>query len=78
MPERLRVLAGDCQVTEHGDRSRSYRGRVVVLIKPDDTTLVHDADGYQPVAWLTRPESVVVEGDVAGGDRKARAVALHD
>ncbi|MUW15544.1 DUF91 domain-containing protein, partial [Halorubrum sp. CBA1125] len=62
MPERLRVLAGDCHVTERGDRSRAYRGRVVVLIKPDDTTLVHDADGYQPVAWLTRPDSVVVEG----------------
>ncbi len=82
MPERLRVLAGDCHVTERGDRTRTYRGRVVVLIKPDDTTLVHDADGYQPVAWLTRPESVVVEGDGDGftvtareGSRRLRVVA---
>ncbi len=72
MPERLRVLAGDCQVTERGDRTRTHRGRVVVLIKPDDTTLVHDADGYQPVAWLTRPDSVVVEGDGAGFSVTAR------
>jgi len=77
MPERLRVLACDCQVTERGDRSRSYRGRVVVLIKPDDTTLVHDADGYQPVAWLTRPESVVVEGDGAGFSVTARDGSRH-
>ena len=35
MPARLRVLAGDCQVTERGDRTRTHRGRVVVLIKPD-------------------------------------------
>ena len=82
MPARLRVLAGDCQVTERGDRSRTYRGRVVILIKPDNTTLVHDADGYQPVAWLTRPDSVVVEGDGAGftvtardGTRQLRVVA---
>ncbi|EMA66318.1 DNA topoisomerase I [Halorubrum aidingense JCM 13560] len=82
MPERLRVLAGDCQVTERGDRTRTHRGRVVVIIKPDDTTLVHDADGYQPVAWLTRPESVVVEGDGEGfsvtardGARRLRIVA---
>jgi DNA topoisomerase-1 len=82
MPERLRVLAGECQVTDRGDRARTHRGRVVVLIKPDNTTLVHDADGYQPVAWLTRPESVVVEGDDAGftvtardGDRRLRIVA---
>jgi len=82
MPERLRVFAGDCRVTERGDRSRTHRGRVVVLIKPDDTTLVHDADGYQPVAWLTRPDSVVVESDGDGfsitardGTRRLRVVA---
>ncbi|GAB7091683.1 endonuclease NucS [Halorubrum luteum] len=72
MPERLRVLAGDCQVTERGDRTRTYRGRVIVLIKPDNTTLVHDADGYQPVAWLTRADSVVVEGDADGFSVTAR------
>ncbi|MES3160044.1 MAG: endonuclease NucS [Halorubrum sp.] len=82
MPARLRVLAGDCTVTERGDRTRTHRGRVVVLIKPDNTTLVHDADGYQPVAWLTRPDSVVAEGDDGGftvtardGSRQLRIVA---
>jgi DNA topoisomerase-1 len=36
----------------------THRGRVVVVVKPDNTVLVHDADGYRPVAWLTRAESV--------------------
>jgi len=84
MPARLHVLAGDCTVTERGDRTRTHRGRVVVLVKPDNTTLVHDADGYQPVAWLTRPDSVVVEGDEAGftvtardGARRLRVSAVE-
>ena len=82
MPARLRVLAGDCQVTERGDRTHTHRGHVVVIVKPDNTTLVHDADGYQPVAWLTRPDTVVVESDDDGftvtardGSRRLRVVA---
>jgi DNA topoisomerase-1 len=35
MPARLRVLAGDCQVTERGDRTHTHRGHVVVIVKPD-------------------------------------------
>lgn len=42
---------------------RVHRGHVVALVKPDDTVLVHDADGYQPVAWLTRADSVSVTQD---------------
>lgn len=45
-----------------GSGERVHRGRVVTLIKPDDTVLVHDADGYKPVAWLTRPESLQYTG----------------
>lgn len=66
MPERLRVFAGDCVIETEGTRTRTQRGFVVVVVKPDNTTLVHDADGYQPVAWLTRPESVTIEGDGEG------------
>lgn len=59
----VRVLAGDCTVRFEGSRERTQRGHVVVVIKPDRTTLVHDADGYQPAAWLTRPDSLTVEAD---------------
>lgn len=59
MTKSIRILAGDCTVIEDqaGDR-REYRGRVVVLAKPDGTVIVHDEDGYQPVAWLTRADAV--------------------
>jgi len=56
------TVAGDCTVRERdGTDTRQRRGRVVVLVKPDDTVLVHDADGYQPVAWLTRADGVAWE-----------------
>ncbi len=59
----IRTITGDCLVRFEGGRDRSVRGRVVILIKPDNTVLVHDVDGYQPVAWLTRPESLSVMRD---------------
>lgn len=63
MPERLRVFAGDCAIETEGTRTRTQRGFVVVVVKPDNTTLVHDADGYQPVAWLTRPAELTLTRD---------------
>ncbi|MDR5671950.1 endonuclease NucS [Halalkaliarchaeum sp. AArc-GB] len=61
MSSELRLFAGECTTTFEGTRSRIQHGYVVVLLKPDDTVLVHDADGYQPVAWLTRPDEAAVE-----------------
>lgn len=63
MSEQIRILAGDCTATFEGARERIQRGYVVVVVKPDKTVLVHDADGYQPVAWLTRPDSLTIECD---------------
>jgi DNA topoisomerase-1 len=79
-----RIFAGDCTTTFEGSRDRTTRGRVVVLVKPDRTVLVHDADGYQPVAWLTRPDTLSVEEDPSGFGLTARAgeqtlrVVSHD
>ena len=56
--DSIRVLAGDCTVIVDDADREEYRGRVVVVVKPDNTVLVHDIDGYQPVAWLTRADSV--------------------
>jgi DNA topoisomerase-1 len=66
MTDQLRLFAGDCTTVFRGARDRTQRGRVVVLVKPDRTVLVHDADGYQPVAWLTRPDALTVEAEDAG------------
>ena len=80
MPDATHVIAGTCTTTFEGDgRETDQHGDVVVVVKPDGTTLVHDAAGYQPVAWLTRPEAVTV--DDAGvtardGDQRLRVDVL--
>jgi DNA topoisomerase-1 len=65
----VRVLAGECTVIERtGDDRRERRGRVVAVVKPDDTVLVHDESGYQPIAWLTRADAVVWGQAAAPGE----------
>ncbi|MFC3477999.1 endonuclease NucS domain-containing protein [Halobacterium litoreum] len=68
MQDAIRVLAGECAVRYEagGETERTLRGDVVVLVKPDDTVLVHDSDGYQPAAWLTRPGVVRYTRDARG------------
>lgn len=56
--DAISVLAGDCTVRFEDDDVREERGSVVVLTKPDGTVLVHDTEGYRPIAWLTRAEEV--------------------
>lgn len=83
MYDGIRVFAGDCTTTFEGSRDGEQRGDVVVLVKPDDTVLVHDRDGFRPVAWLTRPETLSYEGTGSGdfsltaadGDSRLRVVA---
>lgn len=58
--EAIRLLAGDCTIRFDGGANpvREERGTVVVMAKPDGTVLVHDREGYRPVAWLTRSDAV--------------------
>jgi DNA topoisomerase-1 len=79
MPDATHVIAGTCTTTFTGDRDRHQHGDVLVLVKPDGTTLVHDATGYQPVAWLTRPDAVTVGSDTVtatDGDQRL-TVDIH-
>ena len=76
----IRTAAGDCTVRFDGRRDRTVRGHVVVVVKPDDTVLVHDVDGYQPVAWLTRPAELTLTRDplwlvAIDGDETLRVAA---
>jgi DNA topoisomerase-1 len=78
----IRLFAGECTATFTGRREYSNRGHVVTLVKPDDTVLVHDADGYQPAAWLTRPTDLSVTTDADSfritardGDQRLRVVS---
>jgi DNA topoisomerase-1 len=80
MHDEVRVVAGDCTTTVDGRNERRHRGDVLAVVKPDNTVLVHDADGYQPVAWLTRAESVqFVDGVLsAHGDDERLRVEVHE
>ncbi|WIV65696.1 DUF91 domain-containing protein [Natrialbaceae archaeon AArc-T1-2] len=81
--DAIRVLAGDCTVITDGTDREEYRGRVTTIVKPDNTVLVHDVDGYQPVAWLTRADSVSSDRAdgfslVARKDDRTVRIAAHD
>ncbi|ELY91323.1 DNA topoisomerase type IA zn finger domain-containing protein [Natrialba hulunbeirensis JCM 10989] len=81
--DAIRVLAGDCTVIAEGTDRSEYRGRVTTIVKPDNTVLVHDIDGYQPVAWLTRADSVSSDRTddftlVAKKDTQTLRIAAHD
>ncbi len=83
LEDTIRVLAGDCTVMFDGADREEYRGRVTTIVKPDNTVLVHDVDGYQPVAWLTRADSVSSERTggftlVATKDTQTLRIATHD
>lgn len=58
-----RTVTGDCLVRFDGPCSRRLRGQILAIVKPDNTVLVHDDTGYQPVAWLTRPERLSITED---------------
>lgn len=66
-PDTLRTLAGDCRIEVTDNAESVHRGRVLVVLKPDGTVLVHDVTGYQPIAWLTRADDVGVQYDVPLG-----------
>ena len=78
--DTLYAIAGRCTTRSDGSRERSQYGDVLVLVKPDRTVLVHDADGYQPVAWLTRPETVSVTADAITAREGAQRldVTVHE
>ena len=84
MPDRIRVLAGDCTVRYESDAEvREHRGNVVSVVKPDNTVLVHDVGGYRPVAWLTRADAVTCSRGapatvLAQGDGRLLQVTAHD
>lgn len=83
MIDGMRVFAGECTTDFEGSRDQTRRGAVVVVVKPDNTVLVHDIDGYQPVAWLTRPEAIEIDHvdgtiiDVRDGDQHLR-IRFHE
>ena len=80
MPDTTHLVVGRCTTEFDGTREQRQHGDVLVLVKPDGSVLVHDAAGYQPVAWLTRAESVTVTEETIrarDGDQRLE-VTVHD
>jgi DNA topoisomerase-1 len=78
MAGQTEVIAG-CTATYDDGEVHEYRGDVVVVCKPDDTVLVHDAEGYQPVAWITRADLAVDDDGLrAWRDDAFLAVSIAD
>mgnify|MGYP000314763648 CR=1 FL=1 len=73
MAETIRVIAGRCTVRHEADQQSETEGDVVVLVKPDNTVLVHDADGYRPAGWLTRADSVQLSLSEGEFDLRAKS-----
>lgn len=61
MAEGFQVFAGECTTKFEGAVDQTRRGMLLVVVKPDNTVLVHDIVGYQPTAWLTRPEATTID-----------------
>lgn len=80
MSERIHVIAGRLTTSSDGETTNRYHGDAIVVCKPDDTVLVHDASGYQPVDWLTRADGLTIDGDEITawtGDERLR-ITVHD
>lgn len=83
MQNATRIFAGTCSIVYEGEAETRQRGTVLTIVKPDNTVLVHDATGYQPAAWLTRPETVEITRDegfeiVATADEQRLSVRSVD
>ena len=80
--DAISMLAGDCTVRFSGREDREQRGAVVLIEKPDGTVLVHDREGYRPVAWLTRADAVSWSPDgptvEARTDEERLTVTCHE
>jgi DNA topoisomerase-1 len=77
MQDAIRVFAGQCTVTHQADETTEQEGEVVVLVKPDNTVLVHDASGYRPAGWLTRADSVRLSRQEDSVDLRASKDGEH-
>lgn len=80
--DSISMLAGDCTVRFEGAEDREERGAVLLIEKPDGTVLVHDREGYRPVAWLTRADAVSWSPDgptvEATTDEQRLTVTCHE
>lgn len=59
---RYYVLAGRAELEYTGRAHKTYRGDAILLIKPDDSILVHSTRGVNPVSYIVRAEDIRLKG----------------
>ena len=71
------VMSGEVELEYTGRAHKKYQGYAILLIKPDDSVVVHGLRGVNPVSYIVRADDIRFKGKdrkftvttVAGSDR---------
>jgi hypothetical protein len=71
------VMSGEVDLEYTGRAHKKYQGYAILLIKPDDSVVVHGLRGVNPVSYITRADDIRFKGKdrkftvmtIAGSDR---------
>jgi hypothetical protein len=71
------VMSGEAELEYAGRVHKEYRGNTILLIKPDDSIVVHGLRGIKPVSYIARADDIRLRGNdgrftvtvIAGNDR---------
>jgi superfamily II DNA helicase RecQ len=56
------VLSGQAELEYSGRARKTYKGEVILLIKPDNSIVVHSTRGVNPVSYVARAEDIRLKG----------------
>jgi superfamily II DNA helicase RecQ len=56
------VMAGQAELEYSGRAQKTYKGNIILLLKPDDSVLVHGTRGVNPVSYVVRAEDIQPRG----------------
>jgi superfamily II DNA helicase RecQ len=66
------AMAGEAELEYSGRASKKYQGDAILLIKPDDSLIVHGLRGVKPMSYITRADDI----RFIGKDRKLTVTAV--
>jgi hypothetical protein len=66
------AMSGQAELEYSGRASKKYRGEAVLLIKPDDSLVVHGLRGVKPLSYVARADDIRFRGK----DRKFTVTAI--
>lgn len=66
------VMSGEVDLEYNGRAHKKYQGNAILLMKPDDSLVVHGLRGVNPVSYIARAEDIRFKGK----DRKFTVTAI--